>query len=88
MYKFETPTVDEGPTGPTRLDLFYTIPKGVTVLKLNGVYTTERYPLSQDVINADAAYLGGHIYIVSDAEAQDLIDAGFEDYLTEIIDES
>ena len=85
MYEFRTPTINEGPTGSTRLDQFYTLPRGITVLKVNGEYSLERYPLSNDVIDADIAYLGGHVYTVSDQEAAELIEAGFEDYLTEIV---
>lgn len=85
MYEFRTPTVKEGPTGPTRLDQFYTLERGVTVLKNNGIYTLERYPLSSQVTDADIAYIGGHVYTVDDDEAADLTAAGFGEYLTEIL---
>ncbi len=84
MYEFRTPTVKEGPTGNTRLDQFYKLERGITVLKNNGVYRLERYPLSSDVTSADIAYIGGHVYTVDDDEAADLIAAGFEEYLTEL----
>jgi hypothetical protein len=84
MYTFRTPTIDEGPIGPTRLDQFYTLPRGITILKINGKYYEERYPLSSDVKEADIAYVGGHVYMVTDSEAANLIAAGYEEYLTEI----
>lgn len=84
MYTFRTPTIDEGPTGPTRLDQFYTLPRGITILKVNGKYREERYPLSSDVKDADIAYVGGHVYKVSNEEAAELTAAGYGEYLTEI----
>jgi hypothetical protein len=84
MYTFRTPTINEGPTGNTRLDQFYTLPRGITILKINGKYYEERYPLSSDVKEADIAYIGGHVYMVTNSEAADLIAAGYEEYLTEI----
>jgi len=84
MYEFRTPTVKEGPLGPTRLDQFYKLERGITVLKNNGVYTLERYPLSSQVTDADIAYIGGHVYTVDDDEAAALTAAGFEEYLTEL----
>lgn len=84
MYTFRTPTIDEGPTGSTRLDQFYTLPRGITIFKINGEYYEERYPLSSDVKEAEIAYVGGHVYIVTNSEAADLTAAGYGDYLTEI----
>ena len=84
MYEFRTPIVKEGPVGPTRLDQFYQLERGITVLKNNGVYALERYPLSNQIIDADIAYVGGHVYTVDNDEAADLIAAGFEEYLTEL----
>lgn len=85
MYEFRTPTVKEGPTGFSRLDQFYTYDKGVSVLKINGVYIEKRYPISNELAEADVAYVGGHVYTVTDDEAADLTAAGYADYLTEII---
>jgi hypothetical protein len=52
---------------------------------VNGTTVTEvQTPYQDDMDNADAAYLGGHEYILTDAEAQILIDAGYGDYLTQI----
>ena len=60
------------------------VPRGVTLL-INGTSVTEnRTPSQDDLANADAYYLGGHAYTLSDAEAQILIDAGYSDYLTPV----
>lgn len=60
------------------------IPRAYSLL-VNGTTVTEvQTPYQDDMANADAAYLGGHEYILTDAEAQILIDAGYGDYLTPI----
>ena len=60
------------------------VPRGVTLL-INGTSVTEnRTPSQDDLANADAYYLGGHAYTLTDAEAQILIDAGYSDYLTPV----
>ena len=60
------------------------IPRGITFIVNGTTVTTEQTP-SQDTLDAaDAYYLGGHEYIISDADAQILIDAGYSSYLTQI----
>lgn len=84
-YTFVTPTVEEGPIGGHRLFEFYKMPRGITIIKYNNEYYEMRYPSEDDFIGADAVYVGGHEYVVSDSEADDLTDAGYGDYLTEIV---
>ena len=83
-YTFKTPTVQEGPIGGHRLFDFYTQARGVTVIKYNDEYIELRYPSEDDFVDADAVYVGGHEYVVSDAEAADLTAAGYGDNLTVI----
>jgi hypothetical protein len=84
-YSFVTPTVQEGPAGGHRLFDFYTLDRGVTVVKQGTKYTQVRYP-SQDLLEAvDAYWLGGTTNVVSDEEAASLTAAGYGDYLTEIV---
>ena len=52
-------------------------PRGRSVLKNNGVYTTLDGPTVDQVNSADIAYLGGHIYEITDAEAAALTAAGY-----------
>jgi hypothetical protein len=60
------------------------IPRAYSLL-VNGTTVTEvQTPYQDDLASADAAYLGGHEYILTQAEAQILIDAGYSDYLTPI----
>ena len=84
-YMFRTPTVLEGPIGSERLFQFYQQARGVTVLKYEGEYFQMRYPSEDDFVEAEAVYVGGHEYVVSDEEAADLTDAGYGDNLTEIV---
>jgi hypothetical protein len=84
-YTFVTPSVPEGPAGGHRLFDFYTLDRGVTVIKLNGKYQQVRYP-DQGLLDAvDAYWLGGTTNVVSDEEAASLTAAGYGNYLTEIV---
>lgn len=84
-YLFTTPTVDEGPAGGHRLFEFYTLPRGVTVYRVGTEFGEVRYP-TQDFLNeVDEYWLGGSVSEVDDDTAALLEDAGYGDYLTEII---
>lgn len=76
-FRFQPPTVKET-IGGHRLFDFYVMPRGITVLKIDGVYYETRYPMQEDIDMADEAYIGGSIYDVSSIEAADLIAAGYE----------
>jgi hypothetical protein len=77
-YKFITPSIEEGPLGPGRLFGRYRINRGVSVYKYAGEYYEMRYPTEDDINTYATFYVGGHEYIVDDAEAADLIAAGYE----------
>lgn len=83
-YRFTTPTVSYGPAGGHRLFSFFELDHGLTVIKLDGEFELIEYPSHDTLMEADAYWLGGHEHIVDDGTAQELIAAGFEDYLTEI----
>jgi hypothetical protein len=78
MYKFITPSVEEGPIGDHRLFQFYTMLVGVTVLVLDGVVYETRFPQAEDLELMDNYYLGGSVYEISDEEAAVLIAHGYE----------
>ena len=84
-YLFVTPTVEIGPAGGHRLFEFYTLDVGVTIIKYDGEYLEMLYPDEDSLALCDKVYRGGHEYEISDEDAQELIDAGYEDYLTEIV---
>lgn len=60
------------------------IPRGITFIVNGTTVTTEQTPSQDTLEDADAYYLGGHEYIISDAAAQILIDAGYSSYLTQL----
>lgn len=60
------------------------ISRGVTLI-VNGTTVTEhRTPYQNDLADADAYYLGGHEYVVDQAAADILINAGYSEYVTPI----
>lgn len=72
------------PDGPIPVSLT-DVPRGITLL-VNGTTVSEnRTPSQDDLADADAYYLGGHAYTLTNAEAQILIDAGYSDYLTPVV---
>lgn len=78
-YKFTTPTILEEMEGEYH-PLFsrIKIPKGITVLKIDGEYFEVRYPSSEEVQEADIAYIGGYSYEVTADEKASLEAAGYE----------
>lgn len=76
-YRFTTPTVSEGPAGEGRLFSRYRLTRGITVLKIDGEYYEMRYPSSEEVEAAEAAYIGGYSYEVSAGEKAGLEAAGY-----------
>ena len=61
------------------------IPRGQTLI-VNGTTVTITLTPSQDELAAASYYfLGGHEYVLSDYQAQVLIDAGYGDYVTPIV---
>ena len=76
-YRFTTPTISEGPAGEGRLFSRYRLVRGITVLKIDGVYYQTRYPSSEEVEAAQEAYIGGYSYEVSAGEKAALEAAGY-----------
>lgn len=76
-YRFTTPTISEGPAGEGRLFSRYRLVRGVSVLKIDGQYYETRNPSSEDVRDAQAAYIGGYSYEVSAGERAALQAAGY-----------
>jgi hypothetical protein len=72
-YIFKTPTVSEGPAGGHRLFYFYTLERGISIVKDNGVYEQARYLLDEDLASFEEVYLGGRNHVVSEATKAALI---------------
>jgi hypothetical protein len=90
-YLFSPPSVNDGAAYRADADIvtrklwghFARHNTGVTLIKNNGVYVEQQYPYHDDLVAADLYYLGGHIYVVDDAEGLALIDAGYDPTLIE-----
>lgn len=77
VHTFTTPTVDEGPAAWSNpLFLRVKLTRGITVLVNGGVYSTVRFPTQDELAAADTYYMGGHEYLVDDADKAALIAAG------------
>jgi hypothetical protein len=60
------------------------VPRCLTFIINNTTVTTTMTPDQDTLAAADYYYLGGHEYDISDEVAQILIDAGYEDYVTQL----
>lgn len=87
-YLFVTPSVEETPMGWHRLLERYSIARGVTVMMVNGTYSSYRYPAQTEIATATEVYLGGHEYIIDEATKNRLtntnIGGNYADYITEL----
>lgn len=77
VYTFIPPTVEEGPAGGNYLFARYTLTRGVTVLKVGSDWLEVRFPTQDLIAEASAVYMGGHEYVVTQAERDDLVAAGY-----------
>lgn len=78
MNLFTTPYVDENLDTRDRLFMRTKLTRAISVLKIDGEYYEMRYPSQDEIAEAQVVYQGGHDYYVSDAEAADLVAAGYE----------
>jgi hypothetical protein len=77
-YYFTTPTVSEGPAAEqSRLFSFFRLSRGVSVMKVDGVWYELRFPSSEEVAASEKFYLGGTRQEVTAAEKADLESAGY-----------
>lgn len=74
-YKFVPPSVYETPIAWDRLFVRYGIHRGVSVLMIDGMYSTYRFPGQTEVAAATEVYLGGHEYIIDERTKNRLTDA-------------
>ena len=80
-YTFTPPTVDETPAGFGRLMWRYRIARGDSILINGTVVTRLRTPGVDQMLEADYAYSGGHVYPITEVERTILINAGYGDYI-------
>lgn len=72
-YNFKPPTVDEGPAGFGPLFSRFKLTRGISIVKLAGVYSQVRYLESDLLSSYDEYYQGGGNYTVTDAVRTALI---------------
>jgi hypothetical protein len=83
-YVLRGPTIQETPAAYNPLHIRYGIHRGITILRRqDGTYYETRFPFQDEVTEASAAYLGGHVYYLSQEEADDLTNAGYGQYITQ-----
>lgn len=86
LWRFVPPSVKETPMAWNRLMIRYGIHRGVSVLMIDGRYSSYRYPAQTDIALASETYLGGHEYIIDDATKARLTDTSiggnYADYIT------
>ena len=66
---------------PTRLT---DIPRGYTLIVNGSTVTEVQTPYQDDLESADYYFLGGHNYVITDAQAAVLTAAGYSEWLTPI----
>lgn len=81
-YTFAPPTVEQGLETSNPLFRYYRLKRGVSVLVSGSTVTQAQYPDQDAVAAADFAYLGGHVHVISAAEAATLTSAGYGSYIT------
>jgi len=88
QYLFTTPAVAETPAGWHRLFARYAINRGVTVMLVDGMYSSYRFPSQTETLQASEVYMGGHEYVIDEATKNRLTNASiggnYGDYIKEI----
>jgi hypothetical protein len=77
---FHPPTIKRRPADPQgeRLWVYYGTDQGISVIKhMDGTYTQQTYPTTDQINAAAFVYMGGHEYEVDDAEYAALVAAGY-----------
>jgi hypothetical protein len=81
-YYFTTPTIDETPAGGPPLFDRYKLARGISVLRLNGVYSSFRYPSQTQILAAEEFYMGGTKNFINQETRDALIAQGYGAYIT------
>lgn len=76
-YILTPPVVMEPAERAHRLFRRVPIPRGVSLLVTGTSVVESRWPTIEQQEAADVVYMGGHEYVLTDADAQVLIDAGY-----------
>lgn len=81
-YTLRPPTVEEGPAGLPPLFHRYKLLKADSLIMTAGVVTRQRTFSNAQTQAADFAYIGGHEYVLSQGEYDQLVAAGYGSFIT------
>lgn len=77
------PSIQETPAAWDRLNIRFGLHRGITIMQdAEGVWSTVRYPAQTEIEAAQVVYMGGHRHVLTVAEADALILAGYGSYIT------
>lgn len=82
MPTLNPPTTLENLWSSDRLFGRYKLHRGVTLAVTGATVKAIQYPLQEDLAAYDRVYTGGHIYTITQAEADVLSAAGWGNYIT------
>jgi hypothetical protein len=82
QYKLVGPSVKETPMAWNRLHMRYGIHRGITIMRINGIYSTYRYPSQTEILQAEEVYMGGHEYIIDEHTKNELTAQGYGEFIT------
>ena len=82
QYKFVGPSVQETPMAWNRLHIRYGIHRGITVMRVNGLYSSYRYPSQTEILAAEEVYMGGHEYIIDEHTKDEMTAQGYGEFIT------
>lgn len=83
-YRFTLPYT-EGPRAQHRFFRRISDHRGLTLLRIGGLFQLLEEPTYEDFQSADRIYIGGYSYLITDDEAQELGDAGYDAYIENFI---
>lgn len=77
------PSIQETPAAWHPLFARYGLHRGITIIQdASGAWSSVRYPAQTEIEAALTTYMGGHRHILTTAEAEELILAGYGPYVT------
>lgn len=81
-----TPTVEETPAGWDRLFIRVNMVRGVTIVqRWDGTFYDTRYPAQTELEEVRRFWLGGTQSLIGDETRDELVAAGYGDYITPYI---
>ena len=80
-YYLTPPTEEYGPAGGGRLFIRYRLTRGISLMSMNGVWSTTTFPTEDVIKAADIFFLGGHEYEIKQGIYDSLVAQGYGAYV-------